>query len=281
VIDCVSRRLFEEMQKAVALPLEWGQGDALLPRRSRAEIARVLFRSSPQLAAVLKKPIPTIDDLPVVRDVLSSALTRKNAREERDLIIMGVHDWLSELSSAPGLPSDAAQRLQRDLGALGVQVGVGPGAEGLGYCGSLLDKLVDRAGENPWTDDAFLSYLELGGDTKCSCDGDQSLRVIERGESYLQGHPRSPIRSAVQLALARAHETAWALSKPSYDEEGMVDPAPYVLGGPEHREEAMRLYRSVIARAPAGVDISKLNQLLRRIEVDVDTGRLVYFCYWD
>ena len=97
------------------------------------------------------------------------------------------------------------------------------------YTGSLLDSLALRAGENRWTDEAFLYFQQAGWEEKCDCGwsdfpgAEQFRPVIERGNAFLREHPESAVRNAVALTIAQAHETAWSLAMSRCDRKGGVD----------------------------------------------------------
>jgi hypothetical protein len=284
-----SARLLAEDRPDTSFTADQEREEAGLPSLEvLAEVTHALARPSPQLAAVLRVSGSKQEDLPTVRAALARTRGRGVSSGERDLLRLGVHLWLRSCRDLPGWADgdSAAIRPVRDaLKEFGIRLErTHDGA--WCYDGALAESLATRAGQNHWTDLAFVELMDRGWESPCGLCGwdkpfgaDQFKPVIEYGDAYLRAHPNGEITDQVTLRVAEAHETAWSLSKAASDDE-YIEASKYRLAASKHRERALQLYAKVSERRPDLVD-DDLRRRLRRMRLDIDTGFHRYWCVWD
>jgi hypothetical protein len=284
VLDRLARGLADEVKRAQPGRAERVRAELRVPRMSRQQIAKALARRWPGLARSLAKPDVSAGDLLEITDALQGALAARHADEERDLVVLAAHAWVEAVMEPGAASREELEEVARALGPFGADFDWRED-ESLAYCGGLLDGLLAAPHEDRWTDQGLLALLERGGETGCDCDSASQHvdAVLTRGEAFLARHPRSNVRAAIELALARAHETAWSMSKAVVPEEGdaCFDPLLLFLVAPAHRDTAIQLYRHVLGSAPAAWDRPALERHLRRLELDIDSGWRVYSCECD
>ena len=250
----------------------FAEEDSLLKAR-RAEAARALRRVAPRLGEALARDSALVGDTAAVLEALRRSGRGGLGREERDLLRYGAHLWMADQpASGPAADSALGPSLAPTLGRYGVGLHFVDG--GWYYGSELRDSLALRAGENRWTDAAFLDWL--GDDT---CDGpDQWRDVITRCERYLERWPRSAIAAEVLLHLGEAHETGWALSKMRSSGDRAFDPELYRLDAPAHRLRAIECYERYLGSSPTGRSAVDVRTRLLRLRLDVGTGITRYYC---
>lgn len=202
--------------------------------------------------------------------------------EEHDLVHFGAHLWILGFDYA-SLADTLVRRELESMRSLGVRLEPSHYVE-FCYQGSLLDSLVVRAGRNRWTDQAFLSFQEMGWETACDCasGSDQFRPVIERGEAFLKDHPNSAVRHGVALTVAQGHETAWSLAMGRCVAGDIGwNWTDYVLEAPAHREQAIALYEKLLRDASGIPALRSVKQRLPRLKLDVDTNYHHYWCVLD
>ncbi len=99
---------------------------------------------------------------------------------------------------------------QRELKAFGVEYSAEP-QQAWSYDNSLLSRVSTEYGDTAWGEQAFVSLLRRGWETRSGCvaGSDQFREVIKRGVPFLQKHANSAYRSDVQLALAQMQRHFW------------------------------------------------------------------------
>jgi hypothetical protein len=173
--------------------------------------------------------------------------------------------------------------MRRDLGQEWARLGFrAHGDESVywSYCGSILDSLAARVGQDEWCDRAFLSLLDQGWITNCSGSfegaefgNDLFAPVLSRGEAFLSKHPGTDVWPSVALRVALAHETLWSLSHRD-DQGGYPD---WKTEAPRHRRRALELYRDLMDRTRDAGFQRAIRNRIRSLEQDVDTKCTVYY----
>ena len=222
--------------------------------------------------AIFSPSPPTRLSLPylsVVRNALEDASRGDLTEEERDLVILAADLWVRSVSASEGAAAQIADSL-RDLGAR---------FEGPYYCGTLLEPLAERPDSTPWASRAFVVLLEQGWLGACRFDfgehafgSDLFIAVIEHGERFLAAHPRSPIRDAVALRVALAHETSWSIDK--WDSEYFFHES-WDAGA--ERQRAIALYEGLVQETPDGALRKAIEDRLQMLRRNKDTGCRVYY----
>ncbi len=205
--------------------------------------------------------------------------------EAHDLVVVAADQWLRRLGHfwemsgvEPGQGPLALKVLEDTLRGYGVRFGHALEG-GRAYCGSLLTTLANRPESSRWAGVAFVTLLEQGMVTDCGYDfgylrftNDLFAPVIRHGEGFLGEYPGSSYWPAVALRVALAHETAWSVGKSfpeDYPEESR--------NGDFHRTRAVQLYEAVSARSPSTKLKEAIQDRLRDLRRNRDTGCRVYY----
>src|SRR5262249_15629939 len=252
--------------------------DPYRAERLSAQVAALRSRW-PALAAAVSADSAKSSYLSAMVAALRETRRSHLGRGDRDLLLFTGHTWLAWYASSIGeRDSTRAVALGRTVREFGGSVERTPDVMWC-YRSVELDSVASRAGQDRWTDEAFLLRMSQGWEVPCSlCGGDAVFgpdewkAVIRHGDAFLKSRPSSPIGSRVTLLLAEAHESAWSLSKTGSAGEEYIDPAPYRLDAPAHREEAMRLYERFLASQPNDPQAPAIRRRLGRMRLDVDTG---------
>jgi hypothetical protein len=289
ILEHTSRRLEEalarsEREGSPYEPEEPSSADSLREVRERAEVARALRSSAPQFAQALSVFPSRATDAGVVGAAIADA-GRALSSSSSDLVSWAGHLWGMGLNLGPE-DTLAVRRVNEVMGPAGGRCIQLPDGQ---WCweDSLAERLATRAGDNAWTEHAFLELMERGLQSHCALCGwdprvgsDLFRPTIECGEAFLREHGNSPIARAVRWLVAEAHETAWSLSKAELADE-YIEWTRYVLDAPEHRARAIELYEFLLRGEPAGPRRSAVLNRLRRLRLDVDTGFHRFWCVWD
>ena len=288
IIEHTSRRLEEalarsEQEGSPYEPEESFSVDSLRRVRDRAEVVRALRASAPQLAQALAECPSRATDAGVVAAAIAAALHAPDS-DASDVVIWAGHIWGLGLPPDP-VDSVAARRVDEAMGPVGGRRVQMPDC----WCwqDSLAERLAARAGDNTWTERAFLELMERGWQSQCVlCGYDDRIGtdlfnpVIERGDDFLRHHGNSPIAREVRWRVAEAHETAWSLSKnPPRDD--YIAASRYLLDAPGHLRLAIEFYESLLPTEPPGLRRAAVANRLARLKLDVDTGFRRYWCMWD
>jgi len=261
--------------------------DPYRPERLSAQVG-ALRAKWPALAAAVSADSAKSSYLFTMAAALRESGRSHLDRGDRDLLLFTAHTWFAwYASSIRDQDSTRALALRKQVREFGATVETMPDVMWC-YRSAGLDSLASRAGQDRWTDEAFLLRMSQGWEAPCSLCGedtrfgpDEWKEVIRRGEDFLNVHPDSPIASKVTLRLAEAHETAWSLSKTGNVREEYIDPAPYRLDAPAHRSEAMRLYERFLSAQPNDPQAPAIRRRLGRMRLDVDTAYHRFWCVWD
>jgi len=282
----------DRLDRAVALP-DWKanesdtwNADPYRAERLSAQVAALRGRW-PAVAAAVSADSAKPSFLPAMVAALRETRRAHLRREDRDLLLFTAHTWLawyaSFIDERDSTRAIALRNMVHDLGGT-----VKPPADGAWcYESTALDSLAARAGQDRWTDEAFLARMNEGWEPPCTLCGwttlgpDEWKEVIRQGDAFLTARPDSPMAAKVILLLAEAHETAWSLSKTGGINEDYIDPAPYRLDAPEHRLEAMRLYEQFLSALPNDSRAPGIRRRLGRMRIDVDTDYHRFWCVWD
>jgi hypothetical protein len=270
---------------------EWDPAESSMatqdPEALREEVVAALSPSWPALGRSLRKTPSSIRDAKEWRDALFRVQKNRNTPDiDHDLVHVAAHLWVTGF----GYEAHADTLIRHELESmrdLGVRLKPSHYVD-FCYRGSLLESLVGRAGTNRWTDQALLSFQEMGWEKACDCGwdsllgADQFRPVIERGEAFLKRNPNSGVWNEVALTVAQAHETAWSLAM-GRCEEGDIgwDWKDYVLEAPRHREQAIELYERLLRQKPAMPGLHSARRRLQRLRLNVDTNYHPYWCVSD
>lgn len=284
VIKYWSHGLLADAAASPAAPgmIEFSWDDTTIVLPSERDARRALAQGHRALEASLVKRPTSPEDLPVVLEALQQA--GRMHSEEADLLRYASHLWARDLPDA--VKEEVGRQLTPYLGMP------------LEFCqnDSLIYRLAARAGENRWTDAAFLELMDLGwGCLYCDgesdvCEGmDTSAPVIEHGEEFLSAHSRSPIGSEVAWRVAMAHETAWTLwvcrrGIPPTPEQVAQKPhvrSEFDMTGPKNRDRAIELYTMLIRQDPTSVRSRAASRRIPRMRLDVATDYRRYWCFQD
>lgn len=197
------------------------------------------------------------------------------SQQERDLVVLAADLWIRSVSASCG----AALLIADSLGDFGVRAERGYDGYADVYCGTLLEPLAERPNSTPWASRAFLTLLDQGWVGACrdsfgenAYGNDQFMAVIEHGERFLMAYPESPIRQAVALRVALAHETAWSIHK--WDDTYFSHES---WNADAERRRAIELYDEV-ARKTNGRELrTAIEERLGKLRRDEDTGCRVYY----
>jgi hypothetical protein len=232
---------------------------------SGAATAWALFSTAPATRL-------TLPHLSTIKAALTHAREGQLVQADGDLIIVAADHWIRSVSAVGG------QGVEDSLDDLGVRF-EHDSYYGLRYCGTLLEPLVKRPNSTPFARRAFIVLLDEGWLGACRDDfGDNALgndlfmAVIEHGERFLAEYPDSPIRSAVALRAALAHETAWSIDKwdPTYFYHDAWNPEI-------ERTRAIELYEVVMRETPPGELRTAVEERLDKLRRNQDTGCRVYY----
>ena len=257
------------------------------PEALRRDVVEGLRTRWPGLARAVETPRSSIADARQWREALARAQQGQHEAEvDRDLVHFAAHLWMLGFSFE-SMADTLVRRELESMRDLGVKLKSTHYVECC-YRGSLLDSLIVRAGTNHWTDQAFLSFQEMGWEEVCDCGWtsfpgpDQFRPVIERGEAFLRDHPKSTVWNAVALTVAQGHETAWSLAMGRCEGDGIGwDWKNYVLEAPRHREQAIALYEKLLLQDPAMPALRSVSCRLQRLRLNVDTNYHPYWCVSD
>lgn len=248
----------------------------------RAELSTLLRDHWPAIATALLREPASIADSSAMLEALTRSAGGSYTQVEQDGVRWAVHTWV-HLVLALGddlKPCTACPLLESVFAKIGLQAFAGHYG-GWYTNGALIAPLLQRAGSNRWTDLVFLRSLYGDFDLSVldSCQGSfydcqPFQRIIRAGERFLQEHPRSSIVRELRLLVARAHETAWSLSKTESEatDEGAFDPTNFTIEAPLHRQRAIELYEEHLRLNPADHRNPTIKRRLARIRLDIDTG---------
>jgi hypothetical protein len=281
-------RALEAARVGTDVPDEIGGPEDSVVVQHADEAARALDRQHAALTVALQHAPSRPGDVEVARHALVDAASERTP-ERADRLRYAVHVWLGHVAFADS-DTLAIRAFNMSLAPFTIQVVRLPDA----WCVSdtLAELLAARAGQNRWTDLAFVEVLDRGCEAPCGLCGwtrdfgsDEFRPVIERGEAYLRAHPQSPIAREVRWRVAEAHETAWSLAHAGHNgiREGEfdIDWTRYALDAPRHRDRAMALYEQLLREEPGGSRAEHARARLARMRIDVDTNYHRYWCVWD
>ncbi|HET7903804.1 MAG TPA: hypothetical protein VFM17_04520, partial [Candidatus Eisenbacteria bacterium] len=243
----------------------------------------------PAFAHALRRSPPSFVDSSIVADALVRSERDRLPQAARDLVRWAAHQWLhAVLNTYDDIDPMPPTRVRSFLAPWNVEAFAGHYG-GWYTNGALVAPLLERAGENRWTDQVFLRALFTnwdlcaGVDSSCAWDEGQPFhRIIRVGESFLANHPRSTVAGEVRLLVARAHETGWSCAKAppsSPGSETLIEASRFILDAPHHREQAIRLYEEHLRQNPTDPRNRLIRRRLARIRLDLDTGCRAFVNY--
>lgn len=279
VLDLWSRDLLaDEAAAAAAAYREESPGARFRRMRLPPGTQAALGARWPGLAHALSRSARSLDDLPKIRGAVEAVRALKGKPQERSLVLFAATQWVFAFDDTSD--TTAVRRIEAALGPVGLKGDWGH-YDGLWHPSpSLLLEAIPSAGSDPWADRAFLHFQEIGWEGALVDSLERFRIVIARGEPFLRDHARSASWAGVARTVARAHETAWSLSKASVQDE-YVDWTLYAREAPEHRARAIELYEAILRRwqeqPPGSRDRSDVRRRLARLRLDVDTGSRTYY----
>lgn len=130
-----------------------------------------------------------------------------------------------------------------------------------------------------WADETTVWAVNNGRGTYFGAeDKDLFKKIIPFASNYLKRHPDTHVKNTLLYALARAHETAWALSL-AHPKDGHVNPENYEDDAEMHRKEAVYYYEKLIDQKPEEINMEIIKIRWRWVKLNVSTNSRRYYIY--
>ncbi len=234
-----------------------------------------------ELGPLYHNQAPTLEKLV---GLLRTARSTEGNRQAA--MLLAADPMVTELASllGDGEHEAEAESARRQLAPFGVDLGPQQ-KDGLSYNHELLQEAWQKYPDSEWGEDAFLGLEQMGWDP--AADGysrpenpDLFSDVIKHGEAFLAGHPNSPVRLRVELAVASAYEAWWSISLAPPDDENF---GAYPRRAENDRKSDAARLKAIsgyeqIARVAPGSDYARFAaRHLPRLKLRLDTGFRSWF----
>ncbi|MFW6201861.1 MAG: hypothetical protein ACOC8B_04740, partial [Gemmatimonadota bacterium] len=208
------------------------------------------------------------------------------ARWAADGLVGGIAGWASavRMRGAIGEPADTAlaASLRERLDVLGLELRWNELGASWHSARPLLWTVWREHPETRAGEYAFLQLQLAGWDTGFACGegSDAFRRVIERGRTFLDERPDSPLRGYVAYTVAAAYETWWSLSR-APDDAIYVVADDYRPGADEARRRAIAFYATAARALEGTVEADDAVRRTARLHLGSDTRQRRYHCIYD
>jgi len=251
-----------------------------IPGPSPGELIPLLRTQWPQLATAFERgPKVSTTDLSAVVRTLQEARREPDASNRRDLALFAANLWCESFAEQRQQQDTLAVRLfNQALSPFGAHIE--GNQDWWSYDNGLSKSLPDHAGgTSRWADFEFLRSMWSGafGDPNEWDNNRGLLTTIDKGEAFLRDHPGSAITADVKRMLAQAHETAWCVAQSTLPDDPSWPVKEIRAQGPDHRQEARRLYGEYLRERPDDRRDAAIHKRLRRMSLGIDTS---YYKYW-